>query len=142
MATFKRFEDIEIWQLARTLASSVYTLTRLEPFARDFGLRDQIQRAAVSVGSNIAEGFERSGNKEFVKFLWIAKGSVGEVRSQCYTALDVGYMAQADFDTVAEQCRILAVKIYHLIETLSNSDLHGHRYNLSNPSNPSNLSNQ
>ena len=75
MAAFKQYEEIEAWREGRKLVQNVYAMTRGGVFSRDFGLRDQIQRAAVSVCSNIAEGFERRGNKEFIKFLWYAKGS-------------------------------------------------------------------
>ena len=81
MATIKRFEEIVAWQHGRVLVQKIYRLTGSGSFAKDRGLKDQIRRAAVSICSNIAEGFERSGNKEFVKFLWIAKGSAGEVAS-------------------------------------------------------------
>ena len=110
MATIKRFEEIKAWQEARELAKLVYKVTRGIAIAKDYGLKDQIQRAAVSVGSNIAEGFARNGNKEFAKFLWIAKGSAAEVQSQLYTAKDIGYISDADFNSVyakAESCIIL-----------------------------------
>ncbi|PSQ92571.1 MAG: four helix bundle protein, partial [Bacteroidetes bacterium SW_4_67_19] len=84
MATFHRFEDIESWQKARRLARRIYELTGNGDFARDFGLRDQIRRAAVSIMSNIAEGFERGSRREFARFLDIAKASAGEVRSPLY----------------------------------------------------------
>ena len=86
MATFHRFEDIESWQKARRLARRIYELTGNGDFARDFGLRDQIRRAAVSIMSNIAEGFERDSRREFARFLDIARASTGEVRSQLYVA--------------------------------------------------------
>ncbi len=88
MATFKSFEDIEAWQKARELTNRVYDASDKGAFARDFGLRDQIRRACVSILSNIAEGFERSGTGEFVQFLSSAKGSAGEVRAQLYVALE------------------------------------------------------
>ena len=92
MATFKRFEDIESWKIARTLTNRVYEVSRQGEFARDFGLRDQIRRAAVSIMSNIAEGYDRSGTGEFIQFLATAKGSAAEVRCQLYIALDQGYI--------------------------------------------------
>ena len=98
MSAFRRFEDIEAWQLGRELARCVYEATREGEFARDFGLRDQIQRAAVSVTSNIAEGFERRSSAEFARFLLIARGSAGEVRSQLYLALDLGYIDADRFE--------------------------------------------
>lgn len=98
MATIERFEDIEAWKSGRKLRQMVYNLTRNKPFAADFGLLDQIRRAAVSITSNIAEGFERGGNREFIQFLSHAKGSTGEVKDQLYCALDAGYITQAEFE--------------------------------------------
>lgn len=98
MGKIERFEDMEVWQSARRLSREVYILTSKGKFSRDFGLKDQIQRAAVSIMSNIAEGFERSSTKEFLQFLNIAKGSTGEVRSQLYIALDIGYINKDCFD--------------------------------------------
>ena len=88
MASFKTFEEIDAWQKSRELTKQIYTLTSSGAFGRDYGLKDQIRRSAVSIMSNIAEGFERSGTGEFTQFLAIAKGSAGEVRSQLYVALD------------------------------------------------------
>ena len=96
----ERFEDLIAWQKARQLTSVIYRITSLSDFARDFGLRDQIRRAAVSVMSNIAEGFDRASRSEFHQFLVIAKASCAEVRSQLYVAQDVGYIDQEMFDTV------------------------------------------
>jgi four helix bundle protein len=97
-----RFEELIAWQKSRVLVKAIYKMTNGEQFRKDFGLRDQIQRAAVSIMSNIAEGFERSGRAEFHQFLVIAKGSCAEVRSQLYIALDIGYISQAEFDNVHE----------------------------------------
>ena len=93
-----RFEELIAWQKARGLANAIYRLTSQGSFSRDFGLRDQIQRAAVSVMSNIAEGFERGGSAEFHQFLVIAKASCAELRTQLYLALDLGYIDQEKFD--------------------------------------------
>jgi four helix bundle protein len=123
MAKIECFEDIEAWQTSRELVKTVYDLTRTAEFSRDFGLRDQIQRASVSVMSNIAEGFERGSNKEFVQFLYIAKGSVGEVRSQLYAALDIGYVNQPVFEAASEKARLLSRKIASFINYLNNSPL-------------------
>lgn len=98
MATIERFEEIEAWQKARELTKSIYQITADGLWNRDYGLRDQIRRAAVSIMSNIAEGFERGGTAEFGRFLTMAKGSSGEVRCQLYVALDVGYIDQQAFD--------------------------------------------
>jgi four helix bundle protein len=97
----KNFEDLEIWKDARLLTRGIYQLTRDSKFSKDFALRDQIRRAAVSIMSNIAEGFERGGNQEFIQFLYVAKASCGEVRSQLYVALDQSYVAPRDCDEQA-----------------------------------------
>ena len=128
MATFKKFEEIKAWQEGRKLAKLVYDLTRSGPLSKDFGMRDQLQRAAVSVSSNIAEGFERNGNKEFVKFLWVAKGSAGEVSSQLYTVLDVGYISELEFKEVYECARHCSYLTYRLIQSLKSSSIAGERY--------------
>ncbi len=97
MASFKRFEDIGAWKKARELTRLIYEVTSSGDWARDFGLRDQVRRAAVSVMSNIAEGFERQTPAEFARFLTMAKGSAGEVRSQLYVAFDMEYVDQKTF---------------------------------------------
>lgn len=99
----ERFEDLIAWQKAGQLAAAIYRATSVGGFAKDFGLRDQIQRAAVSVVSNIAEGFERGSRSEFHQFLVVSKASAAEVRSQLYVALDVGYLDQPNFDTLMNQ---------------------------------------
>jgi four helix bundle protein len=93
-----KFEELIAWQKARLLAKSIYRLTSQGVFSRDFGLRDQIQRASVSVMSNIAEGFERGSSAEFHQFLVIAKASCAEVRSQLYVSLDINYIDQTQFE--------------------------------------------
>ena len=97
MAKVEHFEDLEVWKLARQLTGKVYSLSRVGAFAKDFGFRDQICRAAVSIISNIAEGFERRSNSQFLQFLHIANGSAGEVRAQLYIALDLGYITRTQF---------------------------------------------
>ncbi|HXQ24482.1 MAG TPA: four helix bundle protein [Candidatus Acidoferrales bacterium] len=94
----QRFEDLAVWQKSRELTNAIYALTTGTEFGRDFGLRDQIRRAAVSVMSNIAEGFERGGDPEFARFLTMAKGSCGEVRCQLYVAHDQGYVTLGAFE--------------------------------------------
>ena len=98
MATFKKFEEIECWKKARELTRRVYEITNRPAFARDFGLKHQIRRASVSVMSNIAEGYDRSGTAEFVHFLATAKGSAAEVRCQLYVAADQGYIREDHFN--------------------------------------------
>ena len=100
MGKIEKFEDIEAWKKARELARNIYAISNEGPFARDFGLRDQIRRAAVSVMSNVAEGFERGGDVEFRRFLAIAKGSAGEVKAQLYVALDAGLIDHTAFDSL------------------------------------------
>lgn len=97
MGRIERFEDIEAWKRARELTRAVYKVTDESSFARDFALRDQIRRAAISIMSNIAEGYERDGDKEFRQFLSVAKGAVGEVKAQLYVALDVGHLTETEF---------------------------------------------
>jgi len=99
----EKFEDFIAWQKARKLTSDIYKVTCKEPFARDFGLKDQIRRAAVSSMSNLAEGFERGRPTEFHQFLSIAKGSCAELRTQLYVALDVGYLSITVFETLMTQ---------------------------------------
>lgn len=94
----ERFEDLIAWQKARVLTKQIYQITNEREFARDFGLKDQIRRASVSIMSNIAEGFERNRHTEFHQFLSVAKGSCAEVRSQLYVAFDAGYLGQDIFD--------------------------------------------
>lgn len=124
----RTFEEIEAWQLSRELVKEVYRVSREGAFAKDFGLQDQIRRAAVSIMSNIAEGFERGGNKEFVNFLSIAKGSCGEVRSQLYVAFDQGYVDQVQFESMMHMCIRVSVMLQAFIKSLRNSDFKGPRY--------------
>lgn len=109
--SIERFEEMKVWQDARVLMSSVYAATRMKPFSSDLGLKEQIQRAAVSVMSNIAEGYERDNNREFVKFLGYSKGSVGEVRSLLYVALDNGCIDQVSFDSLYGSCVNIAQQL-------------------------------
>ncbi|GAB4500873.1 MAG: four helix bundle protein [Anaerolineales bacterium] len=111
MPTISRFEEIEAWQTARELTNLVYAFTGQEKFARDFGLKDQIRRAAVSVMSNVAEGFESQSQPTFGRYLHIAKASAAEVRSQLYVALDQAYITQDEFD----QAFALAYKVLRQI---------------------------
>lgn len=128
MATFKRFEDIAAWQQARALTKRIYEVTKSRSFSRDFGLRDQIQRASTSIMNNIAEGFERNSNAEFSRFLMIAKGSAGEVRSQLYVALDQNYVAEAAFQEMYAEADKIGRMIGSLMEYLQRSELRGSRY--------------
>lgn len=100
MAKIERFEDIEAWKAAREIAKEVYSVSGSGEFARDFGLRDQVQRAAVSVMANIAEGFDSGSNNEFIRFLGYALRSATELQSHLYVALDDCYLDQQQFDTL------------------------------------------
>jgi four helix bundle protein len=119
----KGFEDLEIWREGRKLAVMIYGFTSKGKFAKDFGLKEQIQRAAVSVASNIAEGFERKTNKDFVKFLYYAKGSTGEIRTQLHIARDLGYLLDGDFYEMYIRTQVLSAKIGKLISYLTYSAL-------------------
>jgi four helix bundle protein len=102
MKKITTFEDLIAWQKARELTREIYTVTKSGEFKKDFGLRDQIQRACVSIMSNIAEGFDRASRAEFHQFLVIAKGSCAEVKSQLYVAFDVGYISNTRFNKLKE----------------------------------------
>ena len=128
MSEIARFEDIEAWKKARQLVSDVYAVSSTGAFAKDFGLRDQVRRAAVSVMSNIAEGFERSGDKEFLQFLSLAKASCGEIRSQLYVALDQKYMSEDQFRSISEQAIHVSQLIAGFMRYLRQSNLRGSKY--------------
>ncbi len=89
---FNRFEEIEVWKQSRILVKEIYIITRREEFSKDFGFKDQIRRSSISIPSNIAEGYERKSNIEFIRYLFIAKGSAGELRTQIYLAYDLEYI--------------------------------------------------
>ena len=118
MAGFKTFEEIAAWQEARMLVGEIYSATGRPPFCQDYGLRDQIPRAAVSIGSNIAEGFERRGNREFIKFLWIAKGSAAEVASQLYYAKDLSYVDEMQFADLHARAKRISAMLFKLISSI------------------------
>ena len=128
MATIERYEDIQGWQRARELIKFIYAITKQEAFARDFSLKDQIRRAAVSVMSNIAEGFERGGRAEFIQFLSIAKSSAAEVQSQLYVALDQEYITPEQFDKGYELCDEAMRLIGGFIAYLRKSPIKGTKY--------------
>ena len=116
MAKIEKFEDIQAWQDAREIVKNIYAITRSDHFSRNFGLRGQIQRAAVSILSNIAEGFERGGNKEFMQFLAVAKASAGEVRSLLYVAHDLTYIDTETFEQLKSKLLAVSGKISGLIK--------------------------
>ncbi|MBO5816737.1 MAG: four helix bundle protein [Paludibacteraceae bacterium] len=122
------FEDLRIWQNARELSKEIYRISRFTEFSKDYRFVGQITSAMGSVMDNIAEGFERDGNKEFFQFLSIAKGSCGEVRSQLYRAYDAGYIDEELFNTLLGKIRALSSSIFHFMNTLRASDITGKKH--------------
>ena len=128
MGNIQRFEDLEIWQKARALNQNIFRLISDTQLQKDFKLREQINGAAGSIMDNIAEGFERDGNKEFVQFLSIAKGSCGEVRSQLYRCYDREYIDQDQFNELKNQCSNLSRQINALMKYIKASDRRGAKF--------------
>lgn len=118
MTTAKRFEDLEVWQRAKDLTNLIYTYSTDGSFSRDFGLRDQMRRASVSIMSNIAEGFEGQTQAVFIKHLGHAKGSAGELRAQLYIAKDQGYITEEDFNTMFSTAEICSKQLSRFIQYL------------------------
>ena len=128
MSTAGRFEDLEVFQKARELCKKVYEITKYEDFHKDSRFVQQIHASAGFVMDNIAEGYERSGNKEFVNFLYIAKGSCGEVRSQIIRASDASFINNETATEIYNDCLELSTKITHLIKSIKDSNLKGTKY--------------
>jgi len=128
MAAVKDFEELAIFQKARELSKKIYPVTNRDGFKSDFRFVQQIRAAAGSIMDNIAEGFERTGNKEFLNFLYIAKGSCGEVRSQLIRANDVGYLTPEEFDELYSESRKLSAGIMNFIKEIKASDITGAKY--------------
>ena len=128
MATIKDFEDLKIWQMARELSKDICKITRYEQFSKDFKLKDQIKSSSGSVMDNIAEGFERNGNKEFSQFLAIAKGSSGETRSQLCRAFDYDYIEENEFKELWQKAKNLSQSIGAFITYLKQSEMKGTKY--------------
>ena len=128
MAKIARFEDLMSWQKARELNRLIYQASKKPAFAKDFGLRDQMRRASISIMSNIAEGFERGGDKEFIQLLSIAKGSCGEVRSQLYAALDEAYLDAAEFKELTDRSVEVSRLISGFMTYLRRSELDGNKF--------------
>ena len=128
MSTITRFEDLEVWQLARLLANKIYQLSQTGDFSKDYKLKDQINGSSGSVMDNIAEGFERKGNREFIQFLSIARGSVGETRSQLYRMLDRKYISESEFDQLIDQTIEITKKLSGLIKYLNGSSMKGTKF--------------
>jgi len=128
MGAFTSFEEMEVWKKSIHLTRMVYQITIQPAFAKDYYLVNQIRKSAVSIASNIAEGFERDGNREFINFLYIAKGSCGELRCQLYTALELQYMTQESFQEIYNFAKEISVSINKLIKYLQSSDYKGIKY--------------
>ena len=128
MSTVKDFEELVIFQQARELSKRIYPVTNREGFKSDYRFVQQIRAAAGSIMDNIAEGFERTGNKEFMNFLYIAKGSCGEVRSQLIRAYDVGYLTTEEYEDLYSECRKLSASIMNFIKEIKTSEKVGAKY--------------
>jgi len=128
MGTFRSFEDIEAWQKSRELARNIYGHSNKGLLSRDFSLRDQMRRACISMMSNIAEGFERSGMGEFLQFLAIAKGSTGELRAHLYIALDQDYLDKEAFEQLSGQAKEISRMIGSLMNYLKRTKIKGTKY--------------
>lgn len=128
MSTFRSFEEIDAWRLARILARQIYIESGRAIGARDFSLQDQMRKSAVSIMANIAEGFERSGTKEFIQFLSLAKGSTGELKSHLFISYDLGYFDKRMFLNLTSQTNVVAAKIGALIQYLRKSSFRGSKF--------------
>ena len=128
MSKVERFEDLRIWQLARELCQMIHKLTIKDQFSRDFKLVGQINGSSGSIMDNIAEGFERDGNKEFIQFLTFSKGSCGETRSQLYRALDYRYITPDEFDAAYRMTLEESKMLKSFIQYLKDSELKGNRF--------------
>jgi len=126
----QKFEDLDVWKQARILNQEIFKLTNQDGFSKDYSLKDQIRRSAGSVMDNIAEGFERNGNKEFIQFLYISKGSNGEIRSQLYRGLDYGYFNQSRFDDLYGMSINIGLLLGSFIKYLKSSEMKGSKYKL------------
>lgn len=118
------FEDMEVWQDARALVKSIYGVTSVSAFARDYALRDQLRRASISIMSNIAEGFDRASNKDFMRFLSISKASASEVRSQLYIALDLNYLDEQAFEELKTRAISISRQLSAFMKYLKQSEVY------------------
>ncbi len=128
MGTVKRFADLEVWRESRKLVKCIYTFTLNSSFSKDFTLKDQILRSSSSVMDNIAEGFDRDGNKEFIHFLTISKASLSETKSQLYRAMDFGYITKEVFQKNYELADKIGMQIGGFIKYLKQSEYKGNKF--------------
>lgn len=128
MPKILRFEDLEIWQLARELCNDIYEIAKNSDLKTDYKLYNQIDGSSGSIMDNIAEGFERNGNKEFIQFLSISKGSCGETRSELYRVFDRSYISKDKFEETKNKTIVLSKKISSFMTYLSKSDYKGSKY--------------
>jgi four helix bundle protein len=128
MSKIEKIEDIIVWQKAKSLTINIYKASNHGSFAKDFGLRDQIRRAAVSIPSNIAEGFGRGGNREFLQFLSISKGSLFELKTQLIIANEIGYLEDEIFTKISNEIDEVGKMLTSFMNYLSNSDIKGIKY--------------
>lgn len=128
MSTIEKFEELKVWQKAREFNISIYKISDTGLFLKDFILKDQIRRASISILSNIAEGFERNGNREFNQFLSIAKASAAEIRAQLYVAMDLNYITENEFNTLTVQVIEISKMISGLMSYLQTTDIRGNKF--------------
>lgn len=128
MATITKFENLPCWELARKLTQRFYSFTMSGHLSKDFSLRDQMRKSVISIMSNIAEGFDRNGNREFIQFCYIAKASAAEFRSQLYAAHDIGYINEMDFLELRSMAEEVSLSIGGLLKYLKNTNFKGSKF--------------
>ncbi|GBF18867.1 MULTISPECIES: four helix bundle protein [Arenibacter] len=133
MAKVERFEDLEIWQLAREICNKVHQIFETTSLGDNYALRNQMDKSSGSIMDNISEGFERNGNREFIQFLSIAQASCGELRSQLYRVLDRNHIDKASFEALYEMVLLESKKISSFINYLSRSEYKGSKFNKQQP---------
>lgn len=128
MTMVKRFEDLKVWQASRLISIAVFEITKNEKLSKDYSLKDQMNRSAGSIMDNIAEGFERGGKKEFIQFLYIAKGSSGELRSQIYRVKDRDFITNDEFEKLLNNVEEVSKQLMGFIQYLKNTEYRGNKY--------------